>query len=75
MEVLGPNKALVVVKKFPSAAAAKIYLNAIRSNSQIFREYQPAEYQMFLISGNNYRKLVADKDVVPYMKFYSANYK
>ena len=48
---------------------------SIKRNNTVFREYKPEEYQMGIISEDNYRKLEADKDLQPYLQFYKANYK
>jgi hypothetical protein len=75
LQMLQPTQGIIVVKSFPTAAHAKIYMNAVRGSNQIFREYKPDEYQMLIISEDNYRKLEADKDVQPYLQFYKSSYK
>lgn len=75
MEMLQATQGLIMVKSFPSASAAKIYMNAVAKNKQIFREYQANEYQLMIISEDNYNKLKNDKDVKPYVDFYKKHYK
>src|SRR5690606_2194672 len=75
LQMLQPTQGIVVVKSFPSATHGRIYMNAVKGNSQLFREYRQEEYQMILISEDNFRKLEADKDIQPYLQFYKANYK
>lgn len=75
MEMLQATQGIILVKSFPSASAAKIYMNAAAKNKQIFREYQPNEYQLMIISEDNYNKLKSNKDMKPYIDFYKKNYK
>ena len=75
LQMLQPTQGLIVVKSFPTAAHARIYMNSLKGNNTVFREYKPEEYQMGIISEDNYRKLEADKDLQPYLQFYKANYK
>lgn len=75
LEMLKPNQGMILVKSFPSAAHAKVYLNAVRSNNLLLKEYKPEEYTLMLISADNYKKLSFDRDMDPYLKFYKASYK
>jgi tetratricopeptide (TPR) repeat protein len=75
LEMLKPDQGIITIKQFPTAAHAKIYINAVKSNNLLLKEYKSDEYQMMVISENNYKKLAADKDVIPYTGFYKANYK
>lgn len=74
-EVLKADQGVIVTRSFKNASEAKIYLNMLRSTAQVFREYKPGEYQLVLISANNYRKMAADKDIKPYLQFYNTKYK
>ncbi|HTN47259.1 MAG TPA: tetratricopeptide repeat protein [Flavipsychrobacter sp.] len=74
-EMLQENQGIITVKSFPSLAAAKIYMNAVSSNKQIFKEFKTGEYQPLLISEENLEKLKADKDILPYLEFYKKRYK
>jgi len=75
MGMLKLDQGYIVVKSFPTAAHAKIYMNAVRSNNLLLKEYKSDEYTLMIISGDNFKKLQADKDMEPYRKFYKANYK
>lgn len=75
IDMLQPTQGIIVIKSFPSATHAKIYMNAIRGNNLLLKEYQPNEYQLMIISADNYKKLMVDRDLTPYIKFYKANYK
>lgn len=74
IEILPGGRALIVVKSLKSAAAAKNYLNQFRAAKSLMREYQPNEYQSFLISAPNFRKLMADKNLEAYLNFYRSYY-
>lgn len=75
ISMLNVNSGTVVTKQFSNINQAKIYLNQLKGTSQIFREYKQGEYQLFLISESNYRKMVADKEFNSYLQFYKTKYK
>ena len=75
INMLKQNEGIIIVKAFPSAAHAKIYMNAVKGNKQLLKEYKPEEYSLLLISADNFKKLNAEKDMAAYIKFYKANYK
>lgn len=75
INMLQQSQGIIVIQSFKGINQAKIYMNMLGATSQIFREYKPGEYQIFAISADNYRKMVADKDVRQYLSFYHANYK
>jgi hypothetical protein len=68
------NKGMVVVKTFQNAGAARTYLSTFRDTKMLVREYEPNEYQTFIISANNYRKLIADGGIGSYLPFYRSHY-
>jgi hypothetical protein len=73
--VLNQKEGVIAVQKFDGPTKAKIYMNDLRGTAQVFREYKTGEYQLLLISESNYRKLLADNALGPYLDFYSKNYK
>lgn len=75
LEMFKEDQGIISVKTFPSAAAAKIYKNAVNANSLILKEYKSSEYQTIIISEDNFTKLEADKDILPYLNFYKKHYK
>ncbi len=74
MDVEGAQLGTIVVKAFPDAASAKSYMNTLKGTSQIFREYKANEYHVFIISADNYLKVLSDKSIDNYLKFYSQHY-
>lgn len=75
MATLDAGRSLVVCKEFPTAAAAKKYLNEIRGVNLLFREYKSGEYDLLLISADNFPRLFVKKDYPAYKAFYNKNYK
>ncbi len=70
MTTLDVNRSLVVCKEFASAAAARKYVNEIRNVKLLFREYNnPADYDVLLISSENFLKLFMKKDYAKYKTF------
>jgi hypothetical protein len=74
VEPMSAGRAIVVVKSFKNAAAAKQYMAQFRDAKMLVREYQPNEFQTFIISASNYRKLLADGGVGSYLPFYRSKY-
>jgi hypothetical protein len=75
MSTLDAGRSLVICKEFPNAAAAKKYMNEIKGVKLLFREFQPGEYDVLLISADNFPKLFVKKDYISYKGFYQKNYK
>jgi hypothetical protein len=71
---LKAGRAMIVVKTFKNAAAARTYLASFRDAKMLVREYQPNEYQTFVISASNYRKLIKDGSFSSYLPFYRDHY-
>ncbi len=75
MSTLDGNRSLIICKEFPTAAAAKKYMNEVKGVSVLYREYKPGEYDVLLISADNFPKLFVKKDYLAYKAFYNKNYK
>ncbi len=76
MTSLDAGRSLIICKEFPTAAAARKYVNEIRNVKVLFREYNnPADYDILLISADNFPKLFMKKDYARYKAFYGKNYK
>jgi len=74
IEPMMAGKAIIAVKSFKNATAAKSYMSQFRDAKMLVREYEPNEYQTFVISASNFRKLMADKAVGSYLVFYRGRY-
>jgi len=75
LDMMQENQGIIVVKTFPGASHARIYLNALKNNKQIFKEYKPEEYSLLMISADNFKKLQTDRDILPYLNFYKTKYR
>src|SRR5690606_2899144 len=75
MNFFRPDQGIIYTKKFKNAGQARIYLNSLAATTQLFRNYQPTEYRIFIISEANYNKLAAEKNIQSYFQFYDQNYK
>lgn len=75
IDMLSAQQGLLVTRSFKSSAQAKIYQNVFRQTPQLTREYKAGDYEVFIISANNYKKLLKDRSVAAYLTFYKANYK
>ena len=67
------DQGIVVVKNFANAAAATKYLSEL-SASSVLTPYKPEEISTCIISGFNYKKMFADKQVADYLTFYNRYY-
>jgi len=73
IDILSLEQSTLVVKKFANASAAQTYMEVLR-DSDIFNKYKAGEISMFIISADNYRILLNDADINPYLSFYTLNY-
>ncbi|MBS1616626.1 MAG: hypothetical protein JST06_10980 [Bacteroidetes bacterium] len=71
---LKSGKALVVVQSFKNIIAARKYMNEVSAAKQVFREFKPNEYEPFIISESNFRKLSQDADATDYLIFFKSKY-
>lgn len=75
MSTLDASRSVIICREFPTAAAAKKYMNEIRSVNLLFREFKAGEYDLLLISADNFPKLFLKRDYPAYKAFYQKNYK
>jgi hypothetical protein len=75
ISTLDVSRSLIVCKEFPTAADAKKYMTEIKNVNVLFREFNNNEYDVLLISAENFPKLFLKKDYAFYKAFYSKNYK
>ena len=70
----GLSRGVIVVKSFLNADAAKAYARSVGTTPKITQEFKAGEAPQFIISEDNFRKLMADKSIAPYLNFYKKNY-
>ncbi|TND10482.1 MAG: hypothetical protein FD123_124 [Bacteroidetes bacterium] len=71
--ILDPGHQLILVKPFTSKKGALDYLNHLQGTPAVFKDLQPATYQVFAISTENFTIFFKDKDIPAYKKFYEEN--
>lgn len=69
---LDPQNALVFVKKFDNADVAKRYLEEVEAKQQ---QFTGVPCRLLIISQENYRLLLSNKDMNGYDSFYASKYK
>lgn len=74
-EMLNALDGVVTTRGFASAPQAKIYMNTLKLSPEVFKEYKKSEYELFLISEQNFQLLKKKQDMVEYMQFYKKHYK
>lgn len=74
LKMLNATQGVIRIQSFTNKNQAVIYMNTLKKTKQVFREYQNNEYQIIMISENNYNKLLNDKDIISYIKFYQSKY-
>lgn len=75
MATLDADKSLIVCREFANAAAARKYMNEVRGVNLLFREFKAGDYDLLLISADNFPKLFVNKDYTAYKAFYQKNYR
>ncbi|KAA5536965.1 tetratricopeptide repeat protein [Taibaiella lutea] len=75
VSTLDASRSLIVCKSFTNASEAKKYINEIKSVNVLFREFSPNEYDIMVISADNFPKLFIKKDYGVYKAFYLKNYR
>jgi hypothetical protein len=75
IDIFNQEHSILLVKSFPDLATAKNYLAGLADNLSIFSEYKPNEYQLFIISAKDYKKLLFDHNISDYLDFYNQNFK
>ncbi|MBS1777119.1 MAG: hypothetical protein JSS64_12655 [Bacteroidetes bacterium] len=74
LDVLKPDQGVILVKSFANSTQARIYLNAVRANNVLLKQFKPEDYTLMIISAENFEKLNTEKDMMPYVKFYKSHY-
>lgn len=75
MSTLDAGRSLIICKEFVNAEEARKYMVEVRNINMLFREFTSSEYDILLISADNFPKLFVKKDYGSYKGFYSKNYK
>ncbi|GAA4453534.1 hypothetical protein [Rurimicrobium arvi] len=73
-QMLNADECMVVCKEFDNAKSALAFMNMAKKEPLLFREIPAGSYKSFVISQENFLKLVADKSAAAYLKFYGSKY-
>lgn len=69
------SKTSVFISKFPTMEKAKNYFSTVTLKGSEIASHQPGDYKLFLISENNFGKLIKTGDVDAYFSFFQEKYK
>ncbi len=61
---------IITISNFKGIEKAMVYYKAVNDEEEIFGSLNPADYQQFLISSENYPKFYRNKDVKLYMEYF-----
>ncbi len=75
IDLFNTEHSIMLIKSFPSLNEAKNYLDNLKQSLDIFSEYKANEYQPFIISAHDYKKLLFDHNISEYLDFYNQNFK
>jgi Tetratricopeptide repeat len=73
--LIDQNSGVVFFKQFVNEKIAKKYLNEVLDNKNLYSVFKASEYEMAIISENNYTYFKNTRDLQGYLKFYKINYK
>jgi tetratricopeptide (TPR) repeat protein len=65
---------LVVVRSLPNKEEGLGYFGSILKQKEVFKTLKGVDYHYFIASSPNYRKLIADQDLLEYLRFFVQNY-
>ena len=66
---------VVIVTKFKNAKMAQNYIESVIIAGEVFDDITPDSYKHYIISKSNYDKLLEDKNIDRYNKFFEQNYR
>lgn len=69
------NKSVFLVREFENQKAAGRYLDALLNNIQLMGQISKLNGDTYLISGENFKTLISDKDEAHYKRFYDRIYR
>lgn len=65
---------LIVVRSLPNKEEGLGYFGNILKQKDVFKTLKDVDYHYFIASSPNYRKLIADQDLLEYLRFFVQNY-
>lgn len=71
---LNDQTTLVVVRSLPNKEEGLGYFGNILRQKEVFKALKGVDYHYFIASSPNYRKVIADQDLLEYLRFFVQNY-
>jgi hypothetical protein len=71
---LNEETILVVVRSLPNKEEGLGYFGNILRKKEVFKSLKGVDYHYFVSSSTNYRKIIADQELLQYLKFFVHNY-
>lgn len=71
---LNDKTMLVVVRSLPSKEEGLGYFGTIIKQKGVFKSLMDSDFHYFITSSSNYRRLIADQDLLDYLRFFVRNY-
>jgi tetratricopeptide (TPR) repeat protein len=69
------GKQIILVKSFGNSEKAKQYFNNFVNDEEILNDFPKNEFEFFIISDENYKTLIKEKNLNEYKSFFELNYK
>jgi tetratricopeptide (TPR) repeat protein len=71
---LNDQTSLVVVRSLPSKEEGLGYFGTIIKQKWVFKSLKDSDFHYFVTSSSNYRRFIADQDLLDYLRFFVRNY-
>jgi hypothetical protein len=71
---INPQQSLLLVKSFRGKTEAFQYIERVRNDEKVLRDYDNPSLEIVAISAGNLRILLEDKSTARYLKFYTDHY-
>jgi len=71
---LNSEMTLVVVRSLPNKEEGLGYFGNILRKREVFKTLMGVDYHFFVASSSNYRKIIADQELLEYLNFFVLNY-
>jgi tetratricopeptide (TPR) repeat protein len=71
---LNDQISMVVIRSLPNKEEGLGYFGNIIKQKTVFKALKGVDYHYFIASSTNYRRIIADQDLLEYLKFFVQNY-
>jgi hypothetical protein len=73
--VYNPNTQIITIGRFENKDDAMAYRNSITISDEVFGNTNPDQYNVFVISENNFSSFLGQRNVEEYLDFYRNFYR